>query len=111
MTERFNYSTKKTLFKPIEVEIDGKVYRTERIPFSLLKKVMKFEEKAATGDIDAVMGQLKLLLGVPEKILEEIDVRDLEAMLAQVSAKIFNPVGDVEEDEKNSSRPEPKESP
>ena len=109
MTERLTLSTKTSIFKPIEVVIDGKLYRTERIPPSLIKKILKFEKKAGDGDIDAVMAQLNLVLGVPIEILEEIDIRDLEKTLETISGRIFNPKKFIPADEKDPLKPGPKE--
>ena len=101
--DRFKVSTKKSLFKPIEVEVDGVVYSVDMITADMIEKVTKFDKGAKGGDMTAVMEQLELLIGIPTKIAKKLDVRDLEKMMTYVSAKIFNPGKYEVEEEKNGS--------
>jgi len=99
--QRFTISTKKSLYPPIEIVIDGVTYFKEVIPPQVLDEVEKYEETANKGDINAVMNQLQLLTNAPAKVLKTCDVRDLQEMMSFISTKLFNPKrdkdGDVEE--------------
>lgn len=92
MTERFKVSTKKSLFKPIEIEVDGKVYSRPLITVSLLQQVEALEKKITKGgelNFDALVDQLHLLTGIPKSVAKQIDLRDLEKMLEYLSAKLY----------------------
>ena len=89
--DRFKVSTKKSLFKPIEIEIDEKVYKIDMITPEVLDQVEKYDKDAATGNTTAVTKQLEIIFGIPQKITRKLDVRDLEKMMNFVSERIFNP--------------------
>jgi len=102
--ERFKVSTEKSLFKPIEIEVDGKVYSIDMITAEILDKVEKYDKKAETADMTAVTELLELLLGIPKEVSRKIDVRDLNKMLTYVSGRIYNPMKYEREEEKKESR-------
>jgi len=105
-------SIKTTTFAPVEIEVEGEVYRKEMITPKTIREIMKHEGKANEGDIDSVIMQLHLMTGVPVKIADQIDIRDLNVLVDSVSQLIFNPKKyEPEGEEKNVSRPEQKESP
>lgn len=101
---RFKVSTKTSLFKPVEIEVDEKVFSLPMITPALIDEVSKHQEKAEAGDMRATCMQLHLLTGVPVKLAMRLDVRDLEKMMKYVSAKIFKAEGTEEEEEKKESR-------
>jgi len=98
--DRFEVSTKKSLFKPIEIEVDGTVYEVKMVTAELLEKIEKFDKKAGEADMGAVMTLLELVLGIPKKVSRKIDVRDLNKMLTYVSGRIYNPMKYEREEEK-----------
>lgn len=111
MTERFKVSTTKSLYKPIEIEVDGKVYSRPLITVSLLQQVEALERKVAKGDtksFDALIEQLHLLTGVPKPVAKEIDLRDIEKMMEYLSAKLYG--SSTKGEEKKGSTPGPKGS-
>ena len=110
--EMLKVSTKKTNFSPIEVEVDGEVYRKETITPATIREIMKHEKAANEGSLDAVIKQLNLMTGIPVEVAEQVDVRDINTLVTAVSQQIFNPKKyEPEGEEKNVSRPEQKESP
>ena len=105
-------STKKSIHKPIEVEIDGKIYHCRPLSRTLWDGVKQYEDAAADGDIEALYKQVELLYGVPIVILNKLDIRDVNSLLEYTMAQIFKltPKTDKEKAEKNGSKPGPAKS-
>ena len=101
--DRFKVSTKKSLFKPIEIEVDGEVYSVDMVTAETLEKVAKYDVKAGAADMNAVTELLEILIGIPKKVSRKIDVRDLNKMLTYVSGRIYNPLKHEREEEKKES--------
>jgi len=103
---KFKVSTQKSLYKPIEIEIDDKTFQAKTLSRSLFHEISKYEKQAKRGDIDALYKQMSILFNVPENILSELDVRDIQAIMEFVTNKVFNPEKVEEaEEEKNEQRP------
>lgn len=110
---RITLNTKKSLFKPIEIELDGQVYVVDRITPAKLEEVTAFEDDARRGDLSALVKQFSSLTGTPVKKLNQVDVRDLAEALKQLTALIFKPerAEGESEAEKNAESPAEKQSP
>jgi len=65
---KFVVSTKKSLFKSIEIEIDGKIYSIKTISPAMLEKASQLESDALDGDIKALIEQLRVLTGIKKEI-------------------------------------------
>jgi len=89
----FKVNTKKSIFKPIEIEIDGKVYEIKKITTEILEEVSKYEEEARQGKIGALVRQLVAVSGgaIPESVAKKIDIRDIIGILDYISKCIYNP--------------------
>lgn len=100
-------SSRKSIHKPIEVEIDGKTYQNRPLSRTLFEEVKKHEKDAVAGDIDALYKQVQILYGVPIKVLNKLDIRDVSSMLEYTMTQITNPPvkTDKEKAEKNESEP------
>jgi len=98
-------STKKSLYKPIEIEIDGKDYTIETISPAMLDEVRKFEKLSSEGDVKALIEQLKVLTGVEKEVAMKLDVRDITDLLKHITEKIFKPEKIGDKEEKNESGP------
>lgn len=105
-------STQKSIHKPIEIEIDGKVYQNRPLSRALFDEVKKHEKAAVDGDIEALYEQVKILFGVPIEVLNKLDVRDVNSLLDFAMAKIFQPKlkTDEEKEEKKELKPGPNKS-
>ena len=101
--KRFVIDTKVSQFEPIETEINGKVYKIDIITPLMLKDLKKYEDLAATGDMDAIMKQVEILGGIPKKVCENLDVRHLKGMLNYLSDRVFNAEKYEEPSSKNDS--------
>ena len=105
-------STQKSIHKPIEVEIDKKVYCNRPLSRATFDEVKKHEKKAVGGDIEALYKQVQVLFPVPMEVLNNLDIRDVNSLLDYVMAQIFttSTETDKEKEEKNESKPGQKES-
>lgn len=100
-------STQKSIHKPIEVEVDGKIYQNNPLSRTLFDEVKKHEKAALRGDIEALYKQVQILFGVPLEVLNKLDIRDVNTLLEYTMAQVFQPSGetDKEKAEKNVSKP------
>jgi len=100
-------STRKSIHKPIEIKVDGKLYQNNPLSKDLFDQVRKHEKAAAAGDINALYAQVKLLFSVPIAKLNKLDIRDVNTLLEYAMAKTFQPSAktDKEKAEKNGSKP------
>lgn len=106
---KFVISTKKSLYKPIEIEVDGEMYVIATISPAMLELAKVAEKKALEGDITALIDQLTVLTGIKKETAMKLDIRDITALLKHISDKIFEPEKTEEPEEKNGSKPaEPK---
>lgn len=105
-------STQKSIHKPIEVEIDGKMYQNRPLSRATFDDVKKHEKAALKGDIEALYNQVQILFGVPMDVLNKLDIRDVNSLLEYTMAQIFQPSAetDKEKAEKNESKPGPDKS-
>ena len=101
-------STEKSLYKPIQITVDGKLYSVAKITPKLLKQVTTHEKDAIRGDPDAIVKQFSILTGVEEAIVEELDVRDLTTALTRITKEILRPEESLGKAEKKESKPEVK---
>jgi len=105
-------STQKSIHKPIEIEIDKKVYCNRPLSRETFNEVKKHEKKALGGDIAALYKQVQALFPVSMEVLNKLDVRDVNTLLDYVMTQVFTTdlKTDKEKAEKNGSKPGQKES-
>ena len=111
MKEMLKLSTKTTNFEPVKIEINGEIYSRNFFPADMTQELMKHEKAATEGDMIAFATQLQIMIGVPIKIGQKLDIRDLQDAVAYVSNQIFNTEKDLPAEEKNVSGSEPKTTP
>ena len=92
-------STKTSVYDPIEIEIDGNVYRVKSLSNAVFKKMNDFEPRARRGNMDALYSQVKILLDAPEKLIDNLDVRDVRKIINHIIKKIYQ-VKETEEQKK-----------
>jgi len=105
---RLSISTKKSLFSPIEVEIDGKVFIIEKLPAPIFDKLLEME-KTLKGPEDlaffrVLADEVQLLTGADRETVDQIDFRDLK----QVVQFVLRKAGEIytQGPEKKESGPE-----
>lgn len=75
--DRLVLNTKKSLYEPIEIEIDGQVYQSLKTTKAVLKEINKLDEKV-TEDDEALYKGVQLLFDVDMKTLEKLDKREVQ---------------------------------
>ncbi len=78
--DRLVLNTKKSLYDPIEIEIDGQVYQSVKTTRDTLKEINKLDEeiqKTPTDDV-LVYKAVQILFNVEPEILNKLDKREVE---------------------------------
>jgi len=104
---RAKFKTAKSIYKPLEIEIDDKVYVCKKITKDFLEKFLSYEQAAIEGDLDSPYQQANFAFGIPVKILHKLDapeVRDINAM-------VLNAITDAEKVEAQTEKGPNSESP
>ena len=76
--DRLVLNTKKSLYEPIEIEIDGQVYQSAKTTQALLAEVDKLDERIAKKEEGALYKVVGLLFNIDAKILAQLDKREVE---------------------------------
>lgn len=107
MTKPFVIDTKKSLYKPIAVMVDGKEYKCRKLTRPIFLEITRFEKKALKGDIDSLFKQLNLLFpDIPKETIDVLDIREIQDLLTYVVSLIYNPDKDeVVAEVKNAKGP------
>jgi len=98
-------NTAQSLYKPIEIKIDGKTY-TVKAKFSrkFLNKLGEYDKKITAGDTDAPFERLEKLIG-KQAVIDKLDLREVNEITEHIIEKIKNPEKDLPEIEKNVTGP------
>lgn len=105
-------STKTSLFKPLETEIDGVTYYSPKLDAELFERIASHEEAARAGDIKALHAQIMIIWPkLTTKLLKQVDLRDLRAMVEDAYAQVQRPTKVLVGDEKKGGQPGPADSP
>lgn len=77
---RLVLSTKKSLYEPIEIEIDGQVYQSIKTTRATLKEINKVDEEIQKNptDDEPLYKAILLLFDVKPEILDKLDKREVE---------------------------------
>lgn len=77
---RLVLNTKKSLYEPIEVEIDGQLYQSAKTTKAVLDEVNKLDEEIVKnpGESEFVYKAVQLLFNVGTEILDKLDKREVE---------------------------------
>jgi hypothetical protein len=81
--------TTKSLYKPIEIEINGTVYTIECLSTEYFEKSEKYDEGIAKGSIDSSALWLHNLVGVPLKLAKRMDLREINRIKIFITNKIY----------------------
>jgi hypothetical protein len=104
---KLRIDTKKSLYKPIEVEIDGKVFQVRRLTRDVLQEAERLDSEVASGKLDAAYERLEFLLQTKNKIFNKLSVEEVGEVTRFITSSMLSP----EKSEKNESRPEDEKSP
>jgi len=88
MSDKLSFNTRKSLYEPVEIEIDETVYQNQKLTRAVLAKLTEFEAKIIENKEDALFNWVFFLFGVDMKILEKLDKREVEDIYLHAS-KVF----------------------
>jgi len=98
-------STKKLLYKPITIEIDGKLYESKPINRAMLEQMSELESQIRSGNAQSAYDQVKLMFG-NHSVFDKLDLRQINDIISYVTTCLFRPEKVKEEQpEKNRKRP------
>lgn len=77
---RLELSTKKSLYDPTEVVIDGKTYYSLKTTHAVMKELDKIDEEVGKNreNRDALYKAVQLLFGIDMEVLKELDAKEVE---------------------------------
>ena len=78
--DRLVLNTKKSLYEPIEIEVDGQVYQSAKTTNAVLKEINKLDDeiqKEPTNDA-LLYKAIQLLFNIERDILDKLDKREVE---------------------------------
>ena len=88
LEDRLILSTKKSLYDPIEIVIDGQVYQSLKTTRTVLKKIDELDELVVgKRDTDALYKIVQLMFDVNMVILEKLDKREVENIYIFIKRK------------------------
>ena len=98
-------NTSQRLYKPIEIEINGKTYVVKAIfTHKFLKKMGEYDEAIDNGDTNAPFERLEMLIG-KQAVIEKLDIREINEITKYVITNIYKADRDVPVKEKNLTGP------
>jgi len=98
-------NTTQELYKPIEIEIDGKTYTVKaKFTRKFLKKLGEYDKLIDQGDEDAAFKRLEVLIG-KQTVIDKLDIREVNEITRHIIKNIYEPERDLPAKEKNSERP------
>lgn len=78
--DRLVLNTKKSLYEPIEIEIDKQVYQSVKVTTATLKEIDKLDEEILKdpGSDKLLYRAVRLLFDISSEILDKLDKREVE---------------------------------
>lgn len=110
MAEKLILSTKESLYKPIEIEVDGVIYKAGKLTRDFLKGFFDFEKLAFEGDTDAPYKQAHYAFGIPLKVLYKLDAAEVKDINDRILTGLSSPDRVNKDTSPNSKRPGDKKS-
>jgi len=90
----------KSLYAPIEVEIDGQTFTLGRVTQKMLQEISNLEKDIPKGNLEAAWKRLEVFFG-PSEIFSKLDLFQVEKIMSFIVRAILTP----ELAEKNGQRP------
>ena len=101
MTVVLEIDTTKSLFEPIEIKIDGKLFRVRELTLGMLEEIQKFQVDMVQGSAEAIRKQLETLVEGNSEAFGKLTMSQLEKVMAVIVEKSLRP----KEPEKNVQKP------
>jgi hypothetical protein len=93
--------TKASLFEPVEVEIDGKVYRVKEVTLGSLEKIQELQTDLNAGSAAAIRRTLEALIEGDISVVRNLQLSKLRKLVEVLIERSINPAAE----EKNASGP------
>src|SRR4030043_167409 len=97
---KLSIDTGASIYEPIEVEIDGKIFRLRKLAHKDFSELEALDKKVMEGHLVAAYERLDILFGPDESFLK-LDIHQVGEIIRFVAAQILNP----EKKEKNLPKP------
>jgi len=88
-----------SLYDPIEVEIDGEIFRVKKITRDMLQKIQELDTETGKGNLEAAYQRLELFIG-KHKVINNLALEDLIEITNFIVTNLFRP----KKQEKNLQR-------
>jgi len=85
MSDKLSFNTRKSLYEPVEIEIDEITYQNQKLSRAVLAKLGEFEAKIIENKEDALFSWVSFLFDIDVKILEKLDKREVEDIYLHTS--------------------------
>jgi len=103
---RLKIESEKSLYQPIEVEIDGHIFSLKKVTQKMLGEIGRLDEEIPKGNLEAAWQRLEVLFG-PSKLFAKLDIFQVGEIIRFVVRSIVAP----EAEEKNGQGPGQEKSP
>jgi len=87
--DRLVIETRKSLYDPIEFEIDGKVYQSKKATRAVLSELNKLDEQKPLENDDVLYKAIQALFEVDTKTLDKLDKREVQDIYVFMKKKFF----------------------
>lgn len=107
---RLKIDTTKSLYKPIEIEVNGKVFEAKTLTRVILRDLSKLEARIRQGEAEAAYEQLELMFG-KQKEFDQLTLQHVNEIVTYVTTQLYAPERILptdkpnEKTEKNGKRP------
>src|SRR4030043_438019 len=77
---RLKIESEKSLYPPIEVEIDGQVFSLQRVTQKMLMEIGRLDEEIPKGNLEAAWKRLEVLFG-PNELFSKLAIFQVRALI------------------------------
>jgi len=86
--DRLKFSTRESLYPPLEIEIDGIVYKHRKLTHEFRAELSNIDVRVGAKDESGVTDWIIAMFGVKPEILAALDVREAEDIYVDITAKL-----------------------
>lgn len=87
---QINTKTSLSLYDPLEVEINGKVFKVKPVGRNMIKRIGELDAEVRKGNLDAAYERLELLIG-KHKVIDELILEDLIEITDYITHNLIRP--------------------
>lgn len=87
---QYKLDTAKSIYKPIEVPVNGIIYHVKRLTRPVFAQLRESQLKLQNeGDMEQHFIQIELLTDIPREVLDQIDFPDVREMSRYIATQVF----------------------